>query len=269
MPKIESAARCMPSVEDRDGITDVVVLCWKTTEADRNAVKIANFQGVEATLVCLSDAVVSGYSTIQEVIPRCRCLIVRAETLSDVAIKMRLSGAQIVDITRIADHTFIYGFKPEESHEVILRAVSSDSLAGVRNPTADAEFQVTEDQRDFCQPFSGLSLGAVDSAKDYVFCPTAEFFPQYVVIKAGGQPFFVRSEFGDSKIFLAACGELADLDETVVRRARPMSWFSRLVPLMMFLRGALRSASLGEPVAESVSYHRRSAAEKAVWVSEI
>src|SRR5437879_6633665 len=36
-----------------------------------------------------------------------------------------------------------------------------------------------------------------------------------------------------------ACGELADVDDKVPPEAGVLSWFSRLVPLMMFLRRAL------------------------------
>jgi hypothetical protein len=59
------------------------------------------------------------------------------------------------------------------------------------------------------------------------------------MIQAGETPFLVRAARGRASVFLLACLELADVHEPVDRTDRLMSWFSRFVPLAMFLRGTI------------------------------
>ena len=93
---------------------------------------------------------------------------------------------------------------------------------------------------------ANLQLGHVDEAERWLeltaperFVDDAGVFTYGLGVRAGDGPCFVRATLGRCQLFLSACAELADLDEKVGRQARVLSWFSRLVPLMMFLRGAL------------------------------
>lgn len=222
-------------------ISEVVVLCWDTpAKSDRNAYKIAAFLGAEATFVSLTTTVLIDGASIRKIVPTCACLIVEAETLAKAVDAMREGATGIRDLTNLADYVLIYGFQPTERHGVILRALSSGGLLGVHPlPNADAKFHVAENQRAWCRQFSGLSLGAVDPSRENSFLEGTSRRQNDALIRAGDKPFFVGAELDGSKVFFLACGELGDLDEQVPRETHLLSWFSRLVPLMMFLRGVL------------------------------
>ena len=221
--------------------SEVVILCWNTAAPqDERAQKIAAFLGTETTFATLSTAALDGVVSFQRVVPKCTCLIVDAETLAKALDSMPAGVTALRSLTEVAEHVFIYGFQPTARHDAIVRALSSGCLLGVQPlRDIDAKFHVAGGHREWCEQFSGLSLGAVDSTREDSFHEGTEQPRQAVIIRAGEKPFFVRTQNGRSQVFLLACGQLADLDEEVRREPRLLSWFSRLIPLMMFLRGAL------------------------------
>ena len=221
-------------------IRDVVALCWDTPDATLVcACKIAAFLGAEATVVPLG-ALAAGSESIAGALPESVCLIVQAETLARAADAMSSGVDGLRELSRIAPHLMIYGFQPTDRHDAVLRAVSGNSLDRTeRLPTNSARFLVSPSHREWCGQFSGLSLGEVDSSRELAFVESSDSKPHDVLILAGARPFVVRSGGNRSHVFCVACGDIADLDEHVHAGQRLVSWCPRLVPLLMFLRGAL------------------------------
>jgi biofilm PGA synthesis N-glycosyltransferase PgaC len=236
-----SPASTQVTLEAYSSSRAVVVLCWNApADSDGNAHKIAAFLGAEATFVCLTTAVLRDGAALRKLVPRCTCLIVDAATLAKTAEAMQSGVSGLHSLTSLAEHVFIYGFQPTDRHCAILRALSSGGLLGIQQlPDTDATFHVVEGHREWCGQLSGLSLGAVNATRENCFVEANEERRHDVIIRAGDNPFFVRSDNGGSQLFFLACGELADLDEKVRREAGVLTWFSRLVPLVIFLRGTL------------------------------
>ena len=222
-------------------INEVVVLCWNTpATSDRRAHKIAAFLGAEAIFVSLTSATLADGTSIRKLVPKCTCLIVDAETLAKAsdAMPARVSGLR--SLIDLSGHVFIYGFQPTDRHAAILRALSSGGLLGVQRVLeSGAKFYVSEGHREWCGQFSGLAVDAVDPTRANSFLEGTQQQCQAVIIRAGYRPFFVRIDLDGPQVFFLACDELVDLDEKVGREVRILAWFCRLVPLMMFLRGAL------------------------------
>lgn len=235
LPRSNSLAPETPRLTNQ-----VAVLCWNApTMSDRSACKIAAFSGAETKLVSLTAALCNGAS-IRKLVPPCSCLIVDAETLAKAADAMQGNATEACDSIHVASYIFIFGFQPTERHHSILRALSAGDLVRVQPLSdGDAEFRVVGGRREWCGPFSGVSFKGVDPSREQAFLQGANPREEDVIIRAGDKPFFVRAGNRSSQFFFLACGELADLDEKVRRNCRLLSWFSRLVPLMMFLRAAL------------------------------
>ena len=219
---------------------DVIILCGDAPAAsDRRALKIAEFLGADATLVCVSAAAFSGLASIAECVPKCACLIVHADTLAMIARSSEARGDGLAVLNSLAPCVFIFGFSATSGCDDVLRGIPGGQLPVQPLPDKSAKFYVPQGNREWCGQFTGLTVGTVDPSIDSFFAE-ATVSPQYdVMIQAGGKPFFVRSRQQGTQMFLLACRELADLDEAVERDASLSLWFSRLVPLMMFLRGAL------------------------------
>jgi len=222
-------------------INEVVILGWDAPSvSDRAAHRIAAFLGADATLVALSAQELAGRASVRGVVPECACLIANVETLAEAAraIPNGLAGLSEL-IADAAKNIFVYGFTASEPHVAILRLLSSDALVGVlKMSKPSASFSVTGSSREWCGQFSGLSVRAADPTREHQFVEGPVERSLTELIRLAGLPYFVRTAWSGSQAFLV-CGSVADLEESVLRNSRPLSWFSRLMPLMMFLRGAL------------------------------
>jgi hypothetical protein len=219
---------------------EVVILCWNTPATlDRNAQEIAALLGAEATFVSLTAEGLSRDGWTKWV-PKCECLIVDAETLAKVSEAMHDDCTPLLSLTELADHVFIYGFQPTVRHNTLLRTLSRGGLIEVR-PIEDrhAKFHVAGGHREWCFQFSGLSFGKPDPAIENSFVESSDAGRQTVLIWAGEAPFLVLAKHGRSQVFFVAGRELINLNEQVSREVSCLDWFSRFVPLAMFLRGAL------------------------------
>jgi hypothetical protein len=225
---------------NKEAAAQVVVLGWESATSDRNAFKIAAFLGADVRCVSITPTNLGDEQSIARQVPRCRCLVTDAESLARVAEAMPSGVSGLRSLISPAEHVCIFGWQPTERHAAILQALSSGGLVGVQ-PQRDmhAAFEVAEGHRRWSGQFSGLSVRAGEARRENVFVEGSGETGPSVMIRLGCEPFFVRTELGGTQVYFLASSELADLDQKVRRGTRPLEWFSRLVPLMMFLRGAL------------------------------
>src|SRR3954454_1345945 len=215
--------------------TFVGILCLGTPSAsDRRAIQIAEFLGLSVVLLPL-DKISRG------VRPRTWLgLIGSADTVSHFA---RSAGEQtqlMAELRTLTPEIFVYGFRADGGHDGLVKSLTGGACEGVGRSSSNEPFSVVESARDFTGQFSGLTLGMSNEAVDSSFLEMGGDWS--TLIRAGDRPFLIRSESSDLRITLVACSELADLEESVGRDQSILDFFSRLVPLMMFLRNTFGDA---------------------------
>jgi hypothetical protein len=218
---------------------NIVVLHGNTpAPSDVNARKIAEFLGAEVTNVSFAEA--RNFESIRQLVPTCAGLIIHADTLVAMADVLETGVNGLLDLLELGPHVFVYGFGSSDRHASILKILSSGGLQGLESlPITAAEFHISDGHARWCAQFSGLPIRAVDPQIDSCFVDGGPPVVQDVLVRAAGQPFFVRVDHGESDVFLVACSELGNLDEKIPQGAGLLPWFSRLIPLMIFLRRAL------------------------------
>jgi len=236
-------SRSREALRERSSSTDVIVLSWSVPgESDNRAQEIAAFMGATVRLFSLTPAVLKGCTSNSTVVPKCSCIIVEADTLAKIAEAMPAGIGELCGLLESAEHVFLYGFRPNEAHDEVLRVLSSNGLVGTRSlSVADAKILVAADHPEWCFQFSGLFVGPADPAKENSFIEGEAGSELATLIRIGDRPFFVQRNNGGSQLFFLAGGELADLEQKVTRHCSSLKWFCSLVPLMMFLRGALKN----------------------------
>jgi hypothetical protein len=213
--------------------TDVVVLCWERAGiADGRARRLVEFFGVQDVKTV---AVTNARRGALRPPIACACMVVHVDTLANVITTD--CGIRLERLIGSAKHVFVYGFRPVPRHVAVLKRLSSGALAGIE-PRGSAVLRVAP-ERESAGPFAGLSFAQAVPAGDSVFIVGDEPGRMHVLVRAGDAPFFVCGQYAGARISLVASGELADLDELVGRRWSPLAWFTRLMPLAMFLRRAL------------------------------
>lgn len=219
--------------------SNVVILCWNTpTSSDNNARKIADLSGADVTVVSLPSA--RSIGEVRQAMPRCAALVVHIDTLAQMAEELDAGVNGLLVLNDLSAHVFIHGFGLTDGHSSILQTLSLGGLDGLTPlPPTEHMFRVTDSHREWCGQLSGLAVHTADPVVDRCFVESAPHAGQTVLIRVANQPFFVRVDHGDSDLFFVACLELADVDEIVPSEDSLLPWFSRLIPLMIFLRRAL------------------------------
>jgi hypothetical protein len=220
---------------------NVAILYWQNPTAHEiNAERIARFLGADVSLTPVDGA--RHAKSIGQLLPSSAAVVVHINTLVQMAGALDTGIEGILELINLSHFIFIYGFGNTERHTSIIRNLSFGGLLGMEQaPTTDTSFWVAKDHREWCRQFSGLSIRGVDPARDACFVEGEPHRGQSVLVRTADRPFFVSVNHGRSELFFSACKEVANLDERVLDHGRLLPWFSRLVPLMIFLRRALGS----------------------------
>jgi hypothetical protein len=207
--------------------------------SELNAIKIAQFMGLEAQPVPLTSEAIEHPQSLKESLPTGGSLITNAQTLWK-SYNQRPRGSGLPDsIRRVAANVFVYGFEPTEEHSLLLRALTSGGVLGVKSPrSGDSKFQVATNSRNLCRQFADLEFGSEDPGENQVFVEGLSKDDCASVIRLGHSPFLTRLEDHGCQVLLSACREIADLDAVVDREVSILRFFPSLVPLMMFMASA-------------------------------
>lgn len=216
----------------------VVILCRDEPSAsDNNAVAITEYTGANAEVLSLATA--PDVRSVRQLVPAPAALVVSLDTVAALASSADTCVDRLLAIAGPAP-VFIYGFEPTGHHAAIISVLSSGSLVGFGNLSEnDRTFHVSDNHREYCGQFTGVSVRGVDHERDGCFVEGSPAAGQAVLIRAAGQPFFVRIQTRGTEIFFVTCRELANLDVQVSGEISLLPWFSRLVPFLIFLRAAL------------------------------
>jgi peptidoglycan/xylan/chitin deacetylase (PgdA/CDA1 family) len=101
------------------------------------------------------------------------------------------------------------------------------------------QYNINVESRQIAGQFGGLSFGPINNKCDFQFdIPDVPDPPTVVesIITANNKPMFVRIRKYRSEIFLLAVGEILDIDEYIHQPLSTEEHFSRLIPVMMFLK---------------------------------
>jgi hypothetical protein len=212
----------------------VILLSGSQTEwSDSNVIKIVEFMGGSVRTV---RPAAGGQAALEESIGSGACVIAQAKTFASA-----INADQLLQsVTRSAANCLIYGFDSVPEHARLISKLTCSSLKGVQSAdSAEAQFSVAADGREIGRQFTGLTFGRTDPAHDSWFIEEASTQVYSTLIKVDQKPFFVRVQAGRCQMFLLACRTVADLD-TPCSQPGIVPFFSRLAPLIMFLRHALQ-----------------------------
>jgi hypothetical protein len=207
--------------------------------SDLNLIKLATFMGVPVRGVSVAGNADGQGSEILHVMRGAGCVAVSASTLrqclSRSSLPNMLKGMEVESAMKL----FVYGFGLGSGESELVRALSSGSFSSLRRPDAsENQYCVSTNSKSFCQEFCGLTFGTADRGNDSVFQRSKSEGRTVDLIRLGGDTFLAGVQNGASFIVLSGARQILDIDAAVARGVRPLDWFSRLVPALMFLRYA-------------------------------
>src|SRR5262249_5356107 len=142
-----------------------------------------------------------------------------------------------VELARSALQLFVYGFDADTGDSELVRALSCGAFDSVRRiGPSESQYSVERTSEAFCHEFSGLSFGKTDPRNDAVFRQAQSDKRTSEHIRIGTDPFLVSIQHARGLVMLAGTRQLVDIDEVFPPGVSLLDWFSRVVPIMLFLR---------------------------------
>jgi hypothetical protein len=220
--------------------SDLVVLHESAPDpSDLNLIKLALLAGIPVRGVPLAGTADGQGSEILQLMRQAGCVAVNASTLCQC-----LSRSSLLDVLHSMEvepvtKLFVYGFRPRAVDSELIRDISNGAFDSVGQLEQGANpYSVSNLSRSFCQEFSGLTFGTADRGNDSVFQGSKSGGRTLDLIRINGDTLLAGVQNGASFIVLSGTREILDIDATVGAGVRPLEWFSRLAPPLMFLRHA-------------------------------
>lgn len=134
-------------------------------------------------------------------------------------------------------HLFVFGFQRADRSESALSAICNERLkAGDLGGGEQTEFKVSVDHPDVTLELTGHSFRAPKHASDRVFAAPLAGIGS--LLTADGHPFFCSFRHNGCEVFLSASTEVIDVDAPAGDNFSFAEQFSRLMPLLIFLKRA-------------------------------
>ncbi|HMP81266.1 MAG TPA: hypothetical protein PKA41_01010 [Verrucomicrobiota bacterium] len=204
------------------------------TQSELNAAKVVELMGGVARFVALEAA----RAGLEKQIPSKANVIVRAATLSQAIPANGSLVDWIASLTSRVANCFVFGFQDNAADNRLLKELTGGGCSSVQAVSSgEAGISIGADRADITRQLSGLSFGATSRDGDRVFLEKAsEGFS--ALMEIGGKPSLVVGKCGHAELMLSAIEDVADLDDSPIGRAPMAGYFTRVVPLLMFLRRA-------------------------------
>jgi len=167
------------------------------------------------------------------------CILASASTISRWRHGGETNLASFERLRRKARFLFLYGFSPQSDTLPVGTWFSDGQILDVRRfERTDLVYEVACSHPQLTKEFSGLSFGPTQNQTDFGFVCASTAGGLYPLVSIAGLPFWILSEQKGCTTFFLACTAMADIQEKTDGGDDVAKYFSRLLPVAMFLKWA-------------------------------
>jgi hypothetical protein len=148
-----------------------------------------------------------------------------------------------------ARFVLVYGITGEETQTAAISSITNGLVSTVIPFNASDDcYQVSAAHPDLTGEFTSLSFGPINVQTDHALVLKGAGVGVSNIVSINDHSLFLRLQRTSSSLFLLACSEIADLDAVTDGPLTARKYFSRLAPVMMFLRHVFPSQSWHNPL---------------------
>ena len=169
------------------------------------------------------------------------CIMVSARSLVALFQEPAISPDIVAHMLACVPYVLVYGITPDARETDVIRHLTDGLISSVVYlDQPDYCYQVSDTEREITHEFSGLAFGPINTGIDFGLVLNQQHTGFSNVVSINNLPMFASLKKRNTRVFLLACRDIADLDAPT-EVPTDVSWparayFSRLVPAMMFLR---------------------------------
>jgi hypothetical protein len=219
-------------------INEINVLSWMNEEDTSSCfTKLAEMMGIPVRHFFLdTDRATIGF-LIEHVLKDSSCLAISHNTLEKIIYVNRFNKDFKTTLFNKVAFLLVFGFSGHPIEGQTLEYLTEGILKGtIPEHDMRAKYEVNPETKVFCQQFSGLSFGPINSKNDFTFIQGEKDEKVIHHISIRNRPFLVEIRRNKCRLYLVGSRDITDIDE-------PLKWgegietlISRLVPAMMFIR---------------------------------
>ena len=205
--------------------------------SDQRFAKLVEFIGIDCEYLYLPNNVVDIDSLINDIKADTGCLALDCNTLAAMNNNQGFVDSFKTFLYSKIPNLFIYNISPDQVKIDALKDFTNGAIHSVSSfPSNNCQYHVSDDFREISRHFTGLSFGPINNDFDYglqISKPTDKIDS---LISINEYPLFLKIQNGSCNIFALAIGQFLDLDENAIRPSKVKEYFSRIVPVTMFLK---------------------------------
>jgi hypothetical protein len=214
-----------------------IILHKKESSLDARLASLARFFGIESRANRLAesrqrDEFLAGETSSG-------CVMVSATSLAAILQDKNISRDAVVRAFEVAPYVLVYGITAAPDDISAVQSISHGAVSSVRRfDAADYAYQVNGETREITGEFTNLRFGPIKKEIDCGLVTDNPAGGLSGLVSIDGLPFFASVKRPQSELFLLACGDVADLAAKTDASLPASEYFSRVVPVLMFLRRA-------------------------------
>ncbi len=223
-----------------------LVLHNEESSLDARIASLTRFSGIECRALFLGDRSSREKFLADHQDPS--CVMVSADSLAGI---LRDETVPRELVTRFFERTpfvLVYGITPGREGESAIRHITLGLMDTVqRFNGSDHAYEVSPASREITGEFTGLTFGPIKNEIDHALVLNRQDPGFTELVTIGKLPFFASFKKQQSLLYLLACGGFADLDTETDGSLPAREYFSRVAPVLMFLRHAFGDRTWHNP----------------------
>ena len=219
-------------------MSDITILTSRELDAvDKNLIKLINFCGLKSNILKLSGSDASIVDLSKQISKDTSCLMINYNFLTDIIPNIELTDTFRSFLFSKIPFAMVYNVSPDDLPNSAIEHLSYGAFRSVNcHEVSQNNYQITDDFRDICRQFSGLSFETRNNNIDFALNMGKQNIDIFNLITINKLPFFVKFKIENCHLFILANNKILDIDDKATEPWSIKEYFSQFIPLMMFIK---------------------------------
>ena len=219
-------------------MSDITILTSQELDTvDKNLIKLIDFCGLKSNVLKLSGSDTSIANLSKQISKNTSCLMINYNFLTDIIPNIELADTFRSFLFSKIPFAMVYNVYPDALPNSPIEHLSYGTFRSVNyHEVSQNNYQITDDFRDICKQFSGLSFDIRNNNIDFALNMGKQNIDVFNLITINKLPFFVKFKIENCNLFILANNKILDIDDKITEPWSIKEYFSQFIPLMMFIK---------------------------------